>query len=144
MKRLILSVTLATACSLCIAVPALALHRASHSTLRAIHAAVLPAGNSYFDCGRIAWARVSSAGPYAIVYVAARGVDGCRERFQQALLLAARSGSRWRLVADVLHEGCPRVPQAVLRDFRPYLMKRRLIGSGSASSRGCDGRIARS
>ncbi len=143
MWRLIVTITLSAACTLCAAAPAFALHRASPATVRAIHAAVLPPGSPYASCGRIAWARVS--GRYAMAAVdARRNPHSCADQVQPATFMLKRHKGRWGAPLDVYNQFCPSIPLAVLADFRPYLVRRGLIHSGTALSSDCIGRIARS
>jgi hypothetical protein len=121
-----------------------ATRRPTRRELRGIKAVVLPSNQSYFRCGRIAWASVSTAGPYALASTVARSARACRHSFQDVLLLVGRRrDGRWRFVADVINENCPRVPRRVLRDFHGDLARRRLIHPGTALARDCIGRIAR-
>ncbi len=144
-RRLTLSLILAAACALSAAAPAFAVHQPSGRALRAIRAAVLPANNPYFHCGRVAWARISSAGPYAIASVSAKHrPHSCVDQVQPGLFLVKRHDGRWQTAIEVHNQFCPRVPVAVLADFRAYLAGRNLIHPGTALSSDCIGRIARS
>ena len=75
--------------ALVLAGAAQAARKATPAERQGIAAATLPSGNGYYRGGRVAWAEVSTAGPYAVAWVAARPhVHG----FQDALyLLKGRS-----------------------------------------------------
>lgn len=102
-RLLLMSVTVAVTVAAILPGNAQATRKPTRTEVRGMTAAAVPPG------GRIGWAQISTAGPYAVAWVvAARPRD---PSFQDALLLLKGSGNRWGLTADIYHEGCPRVPR---------------------------------
>lgn len=134
-RLLLMSVTVAVTVAAILPGNAQATRKPTRTEVRGMTAAAVPPG------GRIGWAQISTAGPYAVAWVvAARPRD---PSFQDALLLLKGSGNRWGLTADIYHEGCPRVPRKVLRDLRRLLVKRKYIYVADHYGSTCAGRIAR-
>jgi hypothetical protein len=122
--------------------PAPAYRKASRSQRRAIAAVLVPSNQPYFRNGRIAWAEVSTAGPYAVSWMVPRTPHG---NFQPALLLLKHHGSRWRLLVDVYNQNCPGVPEPVLHDLRQFFVAKHprfLEPAAVPGYRGCLARIA--
>ena len=122
---------------------ALASRPATRAQLHGIALGALPPTQPYFRCGRIGFARVSTAGPYGLVDAIARGSHRCRRSFQNALLLLRQVKGRWHRVADIYYEPCARTPRGVLSDLKRYMLSRHLLGRGAVQNRGCFGTIAR-
>jgi hypothetical protein len=127
--------------ALALAGTAQAYRRATVAERHAITRVVLPGTNSYFRGGKLSWAEVSTAGPYAVVYVAARPHN---TGFQNAIELLKRTGHRWIYLAAVLDQDCPGVPRKVLLDFRHFFAKKepKFLAPGEPGYYGCAARIA--
>ncbi|MDQ6777805.1 MAG: hypothetical protein M3071_16700 [Actinomycetota bacterium] len=141
-SRLIRRETLLTALvlSLVVATSAQATRKPTRRELRAIAAAALPTQGPYAHAGRVGWAEISTAGPYAATYLVARP-DKVKV-FQDVLFLLRRRGRHWHVIADILHERCPGVPGAVLLDLQHFFMSQKPGFISPAATFGCAARIA--
>jgi len=99
---------------------------------------------------RLGWAEVSTAGPYAVAWLAGPP----NSDFQGDVVLTRRHGRRWgtyvalvvryRREGLVLGDWCFGVPRAVLLDFRHFFaaQKRKFITPGRPGYSRCAGKIA--
>jgi hypothetical protein len=127
--------------ALVLAGAAQAARKATPAERQEIAAATLPSGNGYYRGGRVAWAEVSTAGPYAVAWVAARPhVHG----FQDALYLLKGRSRHWRVAAVIYDTGCPGVPRKVLLDLRHFFAARepKFLAPGEPGYHGCAAKIA--
>ncbi len=108
--------------SLIIVASSQAAHTPGAGERAAIARAAVPPKGTFPAPGKLAWAEVSSKGPFALAWVTGKTP---RANFQDALLVLKRIGRRWQVVADAIHTRCRGVPRLVVKEFDAYLHRDR-------------------